>query len=254
MTEWSPCSIEDAGWTTSSSPSPAAKTAPRTYRRRQPPPVAAGYSSPLTPHASRMLGERGDERVPERTRSEGRRLSGVPEEAVSTSLPEATSFDHGVGLPSHAGEDVLLSLLANRGGLNAKRVLLQGHGSGELGGGGKQHAGSGGVEESKGAPPYDTTAGGGSGGIFWSLGPSGRGVPLGLVSRLATWEDVDAALHEMRPSHLRPDMPPYHAKDLRVPSTFRKARDGEHGAQFMDAAKREVFGLLEAGTFKIVDE
>ena len=33
-----------------------------------------------------------------------------------------------------------------------------------------------------------------------------------------------------------------------------EARDGEHGVQFMDAAKREVFGLLEAGAFEIVDE
>ena len=66
-----------------------------------------------------MLGERGDKRVPGRTRSEGRHLSGVPEDAVSTPLPEATSFDHGVGLLSHAVEDVLLSLLANRGALNA---------------------------------------------------------------------------------------------------------------------------------------
>ena len=58
----------------------------------------------------------------------------------------------------------------------------------------------------------------------------------------------------MRPSHLRPDMPLCHAKNLRVPKTFREARGGEHDAQCMDAAKREVFGLLEAGTFKIVDE
>ena len=104
-----------------------------------------------------MVGERGDERVPGRTRLEGRQLSVVPEQAVSTPLPEAKSFDHGVGLLSHAGEDVLLSLQANRRALNAQRALLQGHGPGELGGGGKQHAGSGGVEESKGDPPYDTT-------------------------------------------------------------------------------------------------
>ena len=72
---------------------------------------------------------------------------------------------------------------------------------------------------------------------------------LGLVSRLATREDVDAALREMRPFHLRPDMPLCHAKDLRVPKTFREARDGEHGAQFMDAAKRKLLGLLESGAF-----
>ena len=102
-----------------------------------------------------MVGERGDERVPGRTRSEGRQLSTVPEEVVSTPQPDATSFDHGIGLLSHAGEDVLLSLLANRWALNAQRVLLQGHGPGELGGGGKQHARSGGVEERKGDTLYD---------------------------------------------------------------------------------------------------
>ena len=83
----------------------------------------------------------------------------MPEEAVSTPLPEATSFDHGVGLLSHAGEEVLLWLLANRRALNAQRVLLQGHGSDKLRGGAKQHAGSGGVKERNGAPPHDTTSG-----------------------------------------------------------------------------------------------
>ena len=100
----------------------------------------------------------------------------MPEEAVSTPLPEATSFDHGVGLLSHAEEDVLLSLLANQRALNAQRMLLQRHGPGELGGGGKQRAGAGGVEENKGNPPYDTTGGRESGGSYWSLGrpPGGR--------------------------------------------------------------------------------
>ena len=79
-------------------------------------------------------------------------------------------------------------------------------------------------------------------------------MPLGLVSRLATREDIHAALREMRPSHLRPDIPLWDARDLRVPKTFRGARDVEHGVQFMDAARREVFGLLEAGAFEIVDE
>ena len=106
------------------------------------------------------------------------------------------------------------------------------------------------MEESKGAPPHDFTVGGGSGGNYWSLGSSGRGVPLGLRSRLVKRDDVDAALREMRPSHLRPDMPLCHAKDLRVPKTVREARDGEHGAHFMDAAEREVSRLLGAGTFE----
>ena len=123
-----------------------------------------------------MVGERGDERVVGRIRSEGRQLSAVPEEAVSTPLPEATSFDHGVRLLSHAGEDVLLSLLANQRALNTQRMLLQGHGPGELGGGGKQRVWLGDVKESKSDPPYDTTGGGENGGSYWSLGrpPGGR--------------------------------------------------------------------------------
>ena len=108
-----------------------------------------------------MVSERGDERVAGRIRSEGRQLSAVPEEAVSTPLPETTSFGHGVGLLSHAGEDVLLSLLANQRGLYAQRMLLQGHGPGELGDRDKQCAGSGGVKERKSDPPYDTHHGGG---------------------------------------------------------------------------------------------
>ena len=122
-----------------------------------------------------MVSERGDERVAGKIRSEGRQLCGVPEEAVSTPLPEATSFDHGIGLLSHAGEDVLLSLLANQRGLFAQRMLLQGHGPGELGGD-KQCAGSGGMEERNSDPPYDIHHGGGdSGGSYWSLGrPPGR--------------------------------------------------------------------------------
>ena len=55
-------------------------------------------------------------------------VGGPPAFSRLTPLPEATSFDHGVGLLSHAGEDVLVSLLANRRALNAQRVLLQGHG------------------------------------------------------------------------------------------------------------------------------
>ena len=101
----------------------------------------------------------------------------MPEEAVPTPLPEATSFDHGVGLLFHAGEDVLLSLLANQRGLYAQRMLLQGHGPGELGDRDKQCAGSGGVKERKSDPPYDTHHGRGEiGGSCWSLGrpPGGR--------------------------------------------------------------------------------
>ena len=102
--------------------------------------------------------------------------------------------------------------------------------------------------------PINITGGGESGGSYGSLGPSGRELPLGLVSRLTTRNDVDAAPREVRRPHMRIDMPLCHAKDLCVPKTFGEARDGEHGVQFMVAAKREVFGSLEAGAFEIVDD
>ncbi|CAB1111699.1 unnamed protein product [Ectocarpus sp. CCAP 1310/34] len=47
------------------------------------------------------------------------------------------------------------------------------------------------------------------------------------------------AVREMEPPLLRPDMPRCHAKDLRVPQTFKEAKQSEHSEQFMDAAKRE---------------
>lgn len=113
---------------------------------------------------------------------------------------------------------------------------------------------TGAVEECKGDPPNITPGGGDCVASGWSLGNLGSVVPLGLVARLATREDIDAALHEMRPPHLGPDMPLCQAKDLRVPKSFKEVYDGEHSVQFMDAAKREVFGLLEAGALEVVAE
>ena len=132
-----------------------------------------------------MVSERDDERVAERIRSEGRQLSAVLEEAASTPQPEATSFDHGIGLLSHAREDVLLSLLANQRGLFAQRMLLQGHGPGELGGGAKHRAGSGGMEE--------------SGGCYWSLGrPPGASSESVTLARHVSDNFVDfLQLHQM---------------------------------------------------------
>lgn len=167
---------------------------------------------------------------------------------MSTPLPVRETE---TALLSFAGEDVLLSMMRNQRALKAKRLLLA---AGEEGGGGEQPARMGGVEETKGDPPNVVDGGGDRGGNGWSLEPSGKGVPLGLVARMASREDIDSALHEMRPPHLRPDMPMCHAKDLRVPKSFSEARDGEHSEQFMDAAKREVFGLLEAGAFEVVGE
>ena len=88
----------------------------------------------------------------------------------------------------------------------------------------------------------------------WSTVSSGGAVPLGLVARLATREDIDEALHDMEPSHQRPDMPLCHASDLRVPKSFPEMMRGEHSKQFLDAVQREVHGLIEAGTFAVVPE
>ena len=240
MPEWSPSSIEDAASTTSSLPSRAVTPGPADVQEET---VAAGRRRIfLGAHPPRNVdgGREG------RRARAGKDQVGGPSvftRAGRSRFYAAVRGDvvrpRGRTLISR-GEDVLLSLLANRRALNAQRVLLQGHGPGELGGGGKQHAGSGGVEESKGAPPYDTTGGGGSGGSSWTLGPSGREVPLGYVSRLITREDFDAALRTMLPSHLRSDMPLFHVKDLRARNTFREASDGRHGVQFMYAGKYAV--------------
>lgn len=255
--DWPPSPIEAVTSTPSPSQHSPACTppAPRKYRQPQPPPTALGYSSPLTSHATRQLGERGDRRIQGRTRGDARtiaqrELPAAQEEAVSTLLPQPSTRETDLGLLSLAGDDVLLPMLQNNRALKAKRTLLD---SGGLGGGGEQPDRTGGVEECKG-DPSSIMHGGNCVASGWSLGHSGSGVPLGLVARLASREDIDAALHEMRPPHLRPDMPLCHAKDLRVPKSFKEAYEGEHSVQFMDAAKREIFGLREAGAFEVVAE
>ncbi|CAB1113202.1 unnamed protein product [Ectocarpus sp. CCAP 1310/34] len=145
-----------------------------------------------------------------------------------------------MGLLAQANEDVLLSMLDARRVMNGKTMLRPGlEGGGEKGGGGEQLARSEGVGESTGKLPEVDTGEEGRMGNGWSIGPSERGVPLGLVARLATRDDLDSAVREMEPPLLRPDMPRCHAKDLRVPQTFKEARQSEHSEQFMDAAKRE---------------
>lgn len=188
-----------------------------------------------------------------RTRAETRafeqqQLSTLSDEAVNTPLPPS---EISMGLLAQAGEEVLLSMLDAKRVLKGKPMIRPTlKETGEQGRGGEESTRQGGGEESY-SPKMDT---GGEGRVEsgWSVGPSQRGIPLGLVTRLATRHDLDSALHEMEPPLLRPDMPRCHAKDLRVPQTYKEARDGEHGEQFMDAAKREVFGLLEAEAFKVV--
>ena len=112
----------------------------------------------------------------------------------------------------------------------------------------------GGLEERKGAQPDDDPGGGEYGDRGWSSGSTGRRVSFGLLANLATREDIDSVLRETEPPHIRPDMPLCRARDLRVPKRYAKMKRGENSVQFMDAVKREVHGLTEAGAFEVVDE
>ena len=49
-------------------------------------------------------------------------------------------------------------------------------------------------------------------------------------------------------------MPLCHARDLRVPKSYAEMKRGQNSVQFLDAVKREVHGLIEAGAFEVVDE
>ena len=81
----------------------------------------------------------------------------------------------------------------------------------------------------------------------------GRG-SLGLLAHIPTVEDIDSALRDTEPPHIRPDMPLCHARDVRVPKSYAEMKRGENIVQFLDAIKREVHGLIEAGAFEVVDE
>jgi len=212
----------------------------------QPPQAPAGYE-PLTPHASRNLGREGDRRIYGRTRSQARdigqqQLSPLPEDAASTPLPQpSSSDDHNQGLLSFAGRDVLLSMLATHNVVDNEREM---RGVSEPGG----------LQECKGAQPDDDPGGGEYGDGGWSSGSTGRRVSFGLLAHLATREDIDSALRDTEPPHIRPDMPLCHARDLRVPKSYAEMKRGENSVQFLDAVKREVHGLIEAGAFEVVDE
>eukprot|EP00903_Cladosiphon_okamuranus_P007692 g7455.t1 len=259
-------SPQESTGTSQPSPSPPAQ---RGRRSSEPPPPAPGYATPLTPQAARQLGGQGDRRIPGRTRSNSRAiaqqqqlstiseegpLSPPPADSVETPLPPE---DVDMGLLAQVNEEVLRSMLNVRRVMQGKSIIEPdpgtGQGGGHRGGAGAQQTGHGSFEESKSEQP-DAFLGGGErvDNAGWSVGPSSRGVPLGLVMRLASRQDIDAALDELEPPLLRPSMPRCHAKDLRVPKTFREAMQGPHAVEFADATKREVHGLLEAGAFEVV--
>ena len=212
----------------------------------QPPQAPAGYE-PLTRHASRNLGRVGDRRIYGRTRSQARDIgqqqpSPLPEDAASTPQPQpSSSDDHNQGLLSFAVRDVLLSMLATHNAVDSEREM---RGVSEPGG----------LEECKGAQPNDDPGGGEYGDGDCSSGFTRRRVSFGLLAHLATREDIASALRDTEPPHIRPDMSLCHARDLRVPKRYDKMKRGESSVQFLNAVKREVHGLIQAGAFEVVDE
>ena len=69
----------------------------------------------------------------------------------------------------------------------------------------------GGLEECKEAQPDDDPGGGEYGDGGCSSGCTGRRVSFGLLAHLATREDINSALRNTEPLHIRPDMPLCHA-------------------------------------------
>ena len=100
----------------------------------------------------------------------------------------------------------------------------------------------------------DDPGGGEYGDRSWSFGSTGRRVSFGLPAHIATREDIDSALRDTEPPHIRPDMPLCYARDLRVPKCYAEMKRGENSVQFLDAIKCEVHGLIEAGALKVVVE
>lgn len=168
-------------------------------------------------------------------------LAPLPEDAINTPLPPP-SGSH--ALISQLGRDCLLSMLMTHGAVDGERRQPATPDPGNLGG----------VEESKNLPPEDATGGSErSSGVCPAM-PSGPRIGFSLLARLATRNDIEAALKDMRPPHLKPDMPLCHASDLRAPKSYEEMMRGQYSKQFLDAMKREVFGLIEAGAFEVVNK
>lgn len=73
---------------------------------------------------------------------------------------------------------------------------------------------------------------------------------IAMVTLMASRGDINHALSEPRPPHQPPDLPHYQAKDLKTPKTHQEAMASEHGHLWMDSERREIFGVLDAGTFE----
>ena len=89
----------------------------------------------------------------------------------------------------------------------------------------------------------------------WSVGSSKSGVPLATMAmRFATRDDIDSALVGQEPPFERPDMPLRPVNESVIPRNYTEMLRNEHSSSlYLDAMKREVFGLLMAKTFKPVE-
>ncbi|CAB1098607.1 unnamed protein product [Ectocarpus sp. CCAP 1310/34] len=227
-----PSPISDAP---SSAPPSTATTPPRSPPGLPPPPPqptsAATPAPPHPPLSKRAVKELGrkDTRVHGRTRGDGVRFMEEQQQPPSGS---GTALHQRLGLLAMMDKDSLISSLATREAVDQGRRDLP-------------------------PPPQpDPSLGGrGSGGAVGAGRPvdSGRGWrPQMFATMFATREDVDAALRAERPPDKMADLPHCLASDLRVPKTFKKAMRSQHSELWDDAVDRELFGLLDAGTFSPV--
>lgn len=113
----------------------------------------------------------------------------------------------------------------------------------------RQQQERGGVEERKESQLEEPVEVGGG----WSVGSPGSGVPLAMAVRFATRDDIDTALIDQEPPLERPDMPLRPVNELVIPKTYAEMLRNDHAPLYLDAQQREVFGLLQAKTFKVVE-
>ena len=101
---------------------------------------------------------------------------------------------------------------------------------------------SGGCEESPPAIDREGTACGGA----------HERVPCAYAAMVAALQEIDAVLDDQRPPHKPPDLPHCYASDLKVPRSYREAMRSEHAHLWEDSTGREIYGLVDAGTFEPV--
>ena len=78
------------------------------------------------------------------------------------------------------------------------------------------------------------------------------GIPCAFAVVLANREGIDTTLGGQRPPYKPPDLPHCYASDLKVPRSHKEAMRSEHAHLWEDSTARELYGLLDAGTFESV--